>query len=727
MKKWRQNYGTLLGQAALICTLILIPLLVSQVLTFSRARQEVIRQRAVYYEEAVQSFSEYYEAAVQNIEENMWRLRVEEQFAFGQIFSVPYYKTEAVGTLAFYRELTPYVSRLALVIPWEDGVLTDEYSYTTARYLQRYFPEGTALRRKMQKLLKEPLGHEAQVLSSFDELPAQSAELVYIYPGKVGAHSQTNCLLIYSATSKSLLRNYVGFANLIDHGVAIFEKDGTLFFSSDTFHAELCRTDVFRQALHSSSTEQRHIEGADGEYAAFFHRPKDDGRIFVCTVPETVLAANTSAYEKAMHQSMLMLAVLFVGMCCMIVYVSYKPILSLVRHVRAYGHDQPHGNELSTITYAIDSMYSAREEMAGIVSEQRLLLMEYVINNLLYGYPMPTERLAVLGDSIGQANFQVYVLKSLHLESGEQERFSELLSVELGLRTFVTDLPNENFTVVIAVLGKDAEDVQNRLYGLIRREYGEEITIGAGSVVEDVNDLRRSYHSALISCEDAGDSKTGADESHALMQQMLSCMQTGLRDEALDCLEKMRLLLSEKQSYVFSLYSRTQLTSGYISFVRAQNVPIDEKEILSLLTLENPAELFDRLRQSVENVCGLIARRNQDAEWQLKHRIVAYLDDQFTDPALSLTSAADHFGISIYFLSKYLKEQTGMGFREYVSLRRMETARRLLLTTDDTVVQIAAACGFENASYFTTWFRNNQEVSPAAYRSLHRKRSGASE
>ena len=58
-----------------------------------------------------------------------------------------------------------------------------------------------------------------------------------------------------------------------------------------------------------------------------------------------------------------------------------------------------------------------------------------------------------------------------------------------------------------------------------------------------------------------------------------------------------------------------------------------------------------------------------------------------------------------------------MSLREYINERRVEEAKRLLLSTTKTVSEIACEVGFENISYFSTVFHKFTGLPPVDWRS----------
>ena len=73
------------------------------------------------------------------------------------------------------------------------------------------------------------------------------------------------------------------------------------------------------------------------------------------------------------------------------------------------------------------------------------------------------------------------------------------------------------------------------------------------------------------------------------------------------------------------------------------------------------------------------------------------------------------------YLSKLFTQKIGMNMREYINLLRVNEAKRLLLTTDDNISDIASNLGYNNISYFSTVFRKICGMSPAEWRAGNEK------
>ena len=101
---------------------------------------------------------------------------------------------------------------------------------------------------------------------------------------------------------------------------------------------------------------------------------------------------------------------------------------------------------------------------------------------------------------------------------------------------------------------------------------------------------------------------------------------------------------------------------------------------------------------------------------KLKEKVLNYLDENFTDRNMCQQQLADYFQISVYSVSKMFNNQIGTGFSEYINSKRVEYAKELLLTTENSVKEIAGMVGIPDDNYFSKIFRKYTGVTPVEFR-----------
>ena len=73
-------------------------------------------------------------------------------------------------------------------------------------------------------------------------------------------------------------------------------------------------------------------------------------------------------------------------------------------------------------------------------------------------------------------------------------------------------------------------------------------------------------------------------------------------------------------------------------------------------------------------------------------------------------------GFSQSHFMRFFKEAFGVSFVTYLNDYRLSMAARLLLTTEDTVLDISQQVGFENLSHFNRLFKQKYSMTPREYR-----------
>ncbi|MPZ62367.1 MAG: helix-turn-helix domain-containing protein [Propionibacteriales bacterium] len=99
----------------------------------------------------------------------------------------------------------------------------------------------------------------------------------------------------------------------------------------------------------------------------------------------------------------------------------------------------------------------------------------------------------------------------------------------------------------------------------------------------------------------------------------------------------------------------------------------------------------------------------------LVDRVAGLVEDRLGE-RLVLTDLADEAGLSPYHFARSFKISTGMAPHEFVTMRRMERAKRLLLTTCGSVPEVAYAVGYSNVRHFRRLLSRHTGFAPSDLR-----------
>lgn len=173
-------------------------------------------------------------------------------------------------------------------------------------------------------------------------------------------------------------------------------------------------------------------------------------------------------------------------------------------------------------------------------------------------------------------------------------------------------------------------------------------------------------------------------------------------------------------SLLNSLNKKVQSFFRTAFFVPYAIDPGYSKNILSFTANIEEMKTFSELEEVLSsNIAEISAGIRQMKEYKTKsyrmNNIMKYVDENFTRD-ISLQEVAEYANLSVGYLSNYFKTEAGMNFVEYITYRRMERAKELLVSTNDKVYHIAEQVGYTNSQYFTTLFKKQIGVTPAEYR-----------
>ncbi len=133
--------------------------------------------------------------------------------------------------------------------------------------------------------------------------------------------------------------------------------------------------------------------------------------------------------------------------------------------------------------------------------------------------------------------------------------------------------------------------------------------------------------------------------------------------------------------------------------------------------------MIDELSRSVDRkkaVCNIIlplrSVNGSDVEnIPVIERIKSAIQNDFTDN-LSVKDIAEITGIRMYYMCHIFKKATGLTVGDYKKVQKLIKAKKLLVSTDKKIGNIAYECAFGSDSYFSKVFFASEGFSPSQYR-----------
>lgn len=94
----------------------------------------------------------------------------------------------------------------------------------------------------------------------------------------------------------------------------------------------------------------------------------------------------------------------------------------------------------------------------------------------------------------------------------------------------------------------------------------------------------------------------------------------------------------------------------------------------------------------------------------------AFMQDNFTNPELTLKTVADYVGFNEKYFSTRFAKECGCTFIVYLNRLRIDYAQQLLRDTDLRMYEISERAGYNNVEHFNHIFKKKLGVSPSDYR-----------
>jgi len=119
--------------------------------------------------------------------------------------------------------------------------------------------------------------------------------------------------------------------------------------------------------------------------------------------------------------------------------------------------------------------------------------------------------------------------------------------------------------------------------------------------------------------------------------------------------------------------------------------------------------------QATGGAIGLDSLMGMTTPLKQLHPVLAYAAAHL-DEDLSLAALADQAGLSSFHLHRVFSAAAGETPKQFTLRLRLGRAAAMLLTTEDSVLDVALACGFQSHEAFCRAFRRRFQMTPSAYR-----------
>ncbi len=162
-----------------------------------------------------------------------------------------------------------------------------------------------------------------------------------------------------------------------------------------------------------------------------------------------------------------------------------------------------------------------------------------------------------------------------------------------------------------------------------------------------------------------------------------------------------------------TLLSLNRLQSAFVELFTALNETLRDERSNAAACLQRAKAILHGVDHTSLSAANSGVRRGL-APWQVR-RVTAYIEAKLDTPIRN-KDLATLARLSEYHFNVAFRNSVGEAPHGYIIRRRVERAQGLMLSTENSLTDIAAECGMADQAHMTRLFRRIVGESPAAWR-----------
>lgn len=465
------------------------------------------------------------------------------------------------------------------------------------------------------------------------------------------------------------------------------------------------------QTVLSTLTAERTLSGQG---------TKEKARV-VIEEPSIAGLERLGSFERLMIWIVVLAVLLGTAIAVYAAWRSYQPIRKLYAK---YGGSQKPSNELQTLEDLLSNSLKRNsfsqkqiEEQMEQLDLQQSWLKQQLVMMLITGNDSPVvkELIQKMGFEMSHAHF---ALCFLYLQGDEGDRTGLVRSIE--------DFSDEECTLYAAELQENREYIV--LMNFQEEEQCRELLELLSDSLESRNlSVRVQWSrtcsqlneiaSAAIETLNTPPVALAVDNAEAeeedALEQMAALTESGSTSQALALLETMIAQTENRYpSYLMRIYMLNRLVQQMMTLASREGVTLPPK---------SPGQDPDSVRETLEQLVRALCRKGaqcSSAEKPEGGKTAAYVREHCLDGDISLSSTAEALGISTKQVSRLLRMEVNMTFKEYLLHLRMSAAQDFLREEGLSIAETAGRVGYFNISHFIKCFKAYTGMTPGEWKKL---------
>ncbi|MCQ6563048.1 helix-turn-helix domain-containing protein [Paenibacillus mendelii] len=692
-----------------------------------------------------------FDLLVRGLDNTASRISIDRHLTPFMVRSGIYNEMEAVEELSKYKVNNTIVDEVALYFHGDrqlySSIGMNSFDTFTERIYRFSDIDGDRLAKEMSELQLPEIRRIQTYLSGSDQ---KQNMLLYMFP--IPRNSQSPYGTVSFIIRESVMTDLVGpILGDFNGSVYISDANGRILASRSRENNLTEQNAINEMSRHNEEGIYNATIGGE-RYSLMQAKSDLTGWSYVIAMPTSQFLDRV--LEMRTFILLICSAVVAFGILIAVLLSTrqYRPIRSIAEYARSLQGRSPaiadrRHNELDLIR---DSVHATRDLMEQI-NHQRPIVREQFFVRLLVGSIkdsgeitafMARENMTLPGESCFVAVIPTDGYE--HISTQSREELLRMLSeVALpGAVGYGVEMIQDNVIAILIVTGCDVtamretqEESAREIVRLFEQCWGIRPTVGIGNPVSGMPLVNRSYIEASAAMEANARGRRGgivffdelsewqeSNEWYSVEEQirMVQSMKQGNKEAARTALATIMSDLQGKDVSLF--YLRCMCFDLINTFLRTMNelkLNIQQEHRRNLIEFSTLKQLNAGMDGLIDDICDYVQANKESKSSALGADILHYIGQHYNEYDLNLEKIADHFRMSLSYFSRFMKDQTGYTFTDYVTHLRMEEVKRQLKSSDLPIKNIVTSVGYSDVSNFMRKFKNTEGLTLGQYRKLH--------
>lgn len=397
-----------------------------------------------------------------------------------------------------------------------------------------------------------------------------------------------------------------------------------------------------------------------------------------------------------------------------------------------------------------------KKELQEAVSESRQIIKRDFLKNII-----EQEEEISVEDSKVSLEGEIYRgidIKLDYVDFGRSDKKQDKLTVERIISTVEKILKTETEEVLICekenlhiyclfnydcskskVIRNSINDILSEIKEYLIGFEQYEVTIGVGTERKEFGEIRFSIKEAnravgnrikfgtgrLIYADSIPrpDRKQERNPVEECREQILASIESYSRENLEQCVNQIysEFMLREDVDFSDCYGLAEELVSVFFGHIDAQQEDFRhvKREILGKCQHCSSITSLKNLLKSTLGTYLDMNREVMEAESTKPIRQAEQYIDSHYNEKIVLEDIAEIVGLNPVYFSVLFKKELGINFSAYLVNVRMEKAKEMICSTNETIAAIGERVGYKDSRYFSQIFMKTVGVKPALYRKLH--------